>query len=250
MKASAWTGIIGVAITTIGAIIIAYLQFRSPASSPHKTFDVEGYVLDMNTGNVIVGASLEIGFEGAPLEVSTDSKGYYHFSLQSAEEYLDVNRRTSAPGYTPLTEYVKIPRGAQENLRLTPVASRTPPAVVTRPVITGVTRLSTLSVNPFAGEWLNEDLNTRGLTKLQIDQGDGQMRVHAWGRCHPTDCDWGIQAGAMIGQGLTITWDQGFVLRKMVVTKRTDDECGVVTDSVYSDRRPRQQTTDVFRRAR
>jgi len=39
------------------------------------------------------------------------------------------------------------------------------------------------------GEWKNVDANTRGLTRLSVASGPDV--VHAWGRCHPSDCDWG-----------------------------------------------------------
>lgn len=40
-----------------------------------------------------------------------------------------------------------------------------------------------------AGEWRNVDAGTRGLTRLVV--GDNPATVHAWGSCHPSDCDWG-----------------------------------------------------------
>ena len=61
--------------------------------------------------------------------------------------------------------------------------------------LVGVTAAS--SAADFDGVWENVDAATRGVTKLQIDmsgtttQGIG-VTVQAWGRCHPTDCDWGI----------------------------------------------------------
>jgi hypothetical protein len=49
----------------------------------------------------------------------------------------------------------------------------------------------------FAGSWSNVDANTRGITNLDISIMDSNANVHAWGKCHPTDCDWGsVQAQA------------------------------------------------------
>jgi len=53
------------------------------------------------------------------------------------------------------------------------------------------------SVNQFAGTWNNVDPNTGGITKLEIATMGASAKVHAWGSCHPTDCDWGtVQAQA------------------------------------------------------
>ena len=52
-------------------------------------------------------------------------------------------------------------------------------------------------LNDFTGTWMNVDANTGGLTKLVITTSptpadDPNVSVHAWGQCHPTDCDWGV----------------------------------------------------------
>lgn len=53
--------------------------------------------------------------------------------------------------------------------------------------------LSTCSASlaQFAGDWNNVDPNTGGITKLSIAISGASANVHAWGKCHPTDCDWG-----------------------------------------------------------
>jgi hypothetical protein len=53
--------------------------------------------------------------------------------------------------------------------------------------------LSTCSASlaQFAGDWNNVDPNTGGITKLSISVSGASSNVHAWGKCHPTDCDWG-----------------------------------------------------------
>jgi len=53
------------------------------------------------------------------------------------------------------------------------------------------------SMAQFAGSWTNVDTNTAGITKLDISVTGTNAKVHAWGKCHPTDCDWGtVQAQA------------------------------------------------------
>jgi hypothetical protein len=49
----------------------------------------------------------------------------------------------------------------------------------------------------FAGSWTNVDASTSGITNLDISAMGSNAKVQAWGKCHPTDCDWGtVQAQA------------------------------------------------------
>ena len=47
------------------------------------------------------------------------------------------------------------------------------------------------ALNQMTGNWQNVDPNTRGITTLIIDGNPNNLRMHAWGKCHPQDCDWG-----------------------------------------------------------
>lgn len=47
------------------------------------------------------------------------------------------------------------------------------------------------ALSQFAGSWKNADPNTKGLTALLITESDHGLKLQAWGRCHPQDCDWG-----------------------------------------------------------
>jgi hypothetical protein len=49
---------------------------------------------------------------------------------------------------------------------------------------------SLASIDQFAGSWNNVDPNTSGITKLEIVVSGTSAQVHAWGKCHPSDCDW------------------------------------------------------------
>lgn len=46
-------------------------------------------------------------------------------------------------------------------------------------------------IDQFAGSWINVDPNTAGITRLDIAVMGTSAQVQAWGKCHPTDCDWG-----------------------------------------------------------
>jgi hypothetical protein len=51
--------------------------------------------------------------------------------------------------------------------------------------------LSFAAIKQFTGDWKNMDPNTKGITTLIITGNGNDLRMHAWGKCHPQDCDWG-----------------------------------------------------------
>ena len=51
----------------------------------------------------------------------------------------------------------------------------------------------------FAGTFVNEDPNTGGITRLILDEND---TINVWGRCHPTDCNWGEEAAFAYGSNV------------------------------------------------
>jgi len=77
------------------------------------------------------------------------------------------------------------------------------------------------------GKWVNTDSNTRSLTRIELrfvcqDQVlNGQpyppgppWYVHVWGKCVPTDCDWGEVGAQQLGSGhIFAFYDQGFAKR-------------------------------------
>jgi len=103
--------------------------------------------------------------------------------------------------------------------------------------------------DPFAGNWVNKDPNTNDITRINVRDTDGSYTVHAYGKCSPQDCDWGAVAAARSGNVLNLTWDQGFVVRKMNIL-REDSELIVTTDSNYKDTRPSRHSVQTFKRAR
>jgi hypothetical protein len=71
-------------------------------------------------------------------------------------------------------------------------------------------------ITPFeVGDWTNDDPNTGGITRIHIDfscndqvlcgvDANGKVtcstpgppfQVHLWGKCSPSDCDWGTVSG-------------------------------------------------------
>src|SRR5215472_9169705 len=74
-------------------------------------------------------------------------------------------------------------------------------------------------VGDFIGSWSNADPNTGGITRVVINHGAGnQVTVQVFGRCHPSDCDWGTVAGHSYSdtvgspevRGVVATFNSGF----------------------------------------
>lgn len=54
-------------------------------------------------------------------------------------------------------------------------------------------------LSQFQGNWRNADASTPGITRIQINTNTSPVRVHAWGSCSPSDCDFGAVDGYAYG---------------------------------------------------
>jgi cytochrome c biogenesis protein CcmG/thiol:disulfide interchange protein DsbE len=90
------------------------------------------------------------------------------------------------------------------------------------------------SLDLVSGTWVNQQ-ETRGVTRVSVRQDGGRTIVHAWGACHPTDCDWG-EADADLWNGVPmVIWKQGFATRRMQLVPVPDGRMIVGVESEYQD---------------
>jgi len=87
----------------------------------------------------------------------------------------------------------------------------------------------------FSGYWKNVDSNTGGVTTLEIGLNGIDVAVQAWGKCHPTDCDWGVAypsyaygpivSSDLISEALAISavWTTSFSETLMIVQPVEED---------------------------
>jgi hypothetical protein len=108
---------------------------------------------------------------------------------------------------------------------------------------------ATLAAGPLAGVWVNDNPQTRGITKIVVEQKGDALTVHAWGACHPQDCDWGSERGLGNNNSVSVAWDQSFVLRKMTISA-DGTRLRMEMDSVYRDNRPAQHAREFFVKGR
>jgi len=79
------------------------------------------------------------------------------------------------------------------------------------------------------GTWINVDPDG-GLVKLIISQTEGRFQVQGFGKCHPTDCDWGKTSLDFLGTDVSdktpdsgiATWNFGFMDSTLHIVKNND----------------------------
>ena len=118
----------------------------------------------------------------------------------------------------------------------------------------------TASLSQFSGDWINVDSNTDGVTTLSIGISGSSANVHAWGKCHPTDCDWGKVPANSFGpavssdpvsqaQALVAVFDAGFSETTLFI-KPQGNGLSVQSYTRFTDNsgRTNYASTDVFQR--
>lgn len=56
----------------------------------------------------------------------------------------------------------------------------------------------------YNGTWRNDDPNTDGITRLVITNAGAAITVHGFGKCAPTDCDWGTRTATFSNEPFMI----------------------------------------------
>ena len=103
-----------------------------------------------------------------------------------------------------------------------------------------------VTLSYFAGTWRSLRPPTRGLTKLRVRTEGESVWVHAWEKCHPTDCDWGEAAGSAVASGtppeqsnevqkVTATFQTSFSETLMTLTPADDNSIEADTQTRFTD---------------
>ena len=61
----------------------------------------------------------------------------------------------------------------------------------------------------YLGEWKNINSQTGGITRIVIWEDGDNLKIEAWGKCHPTDCDWGAVSAHKIASSVNIRRNAG-----------------------------------------
>ncbi len=100
----------------------------------------------------------------------------------------------------------------------------------------------------FLGNWINEDLESPNITRIEILLNGNQFDVHEWGSCTPVDCDWGTEStmtADALDDVLSLFWDQDFVERTQSIELVTAGRLKVTTASHFVDGSGRPDYTSI-----
>lgn len=95
----------------------------------------------------------------------------------------------------------------------------------------------------FVGAWCNNDFNTRENTRILIYIDGENLKVHMWGRCHPTECDWGevtATAAPNDGNSISLVWNKGFAVKTQMLTLDVDGSLTLSGKTVFTDKSGRK----------
>lgn len=118
------------------------------------------------------------------------------------------------------------------------------------------------AVNDFVGQWTNQDTSTNDITRVTVTRTGGTLRLNVFGRCSPSDCDWGaVNATAFASTAagnvdndadiVMATYTQGFA-RKTVLLRLNGSNIAyeVFTEFTDSSGRSNYHTSGRLQRAR
>ncbi|NPT56734.1 hypothetical protein [Paraburkholderia elongata] len=116
----------------------------------------------------------------------------------------------------------------------------------------------------FIGEWRNANPKSRSVTRVSLRGSSSGLALQIWGRCNPSDCDWGTviaapfkekvpsRAGARVGVAmLEANFHQGFAERqvRLRLLDKTTLEVDVLTHFTDASGRADYAVTEEFKRS-
>ncbi len=77
-----------------------------------------------------------------------------------------------------------------------------------------------VTIHDFFGAWLNNDTATGGITRILLTPGTlrNNLDIHAYGKCHPYDCDWDTITIVYPGNPFVAVYDFGFSKHTLTFT--------------------------------
>ena len=113
----------------------------------------------------------------------------------------------------------------------------------------------------FVGEWQNVDPRTGGMTSIAIAPSSPNLDVQVWGKCQPSDCNWGKTRLFLVGNSIEdrsfrnafAIWQTGFGVKYVSFSLSPDGNLlGVQTTTIFNDGSGRSnfRVTERFQRSR
>lgn len=91
--------------------------------------------------------------------------------------------------------------------------------------------------DPFEGSWVNRDKSRPDITRAEIRTVNGQLGIHLWGNCVPSDCDWGERRLEGNGTVRHVTWQFDFksVTQELTLTAGHPPALRIVMHTHFAD---------------
>lgn len=105
--------------------------------------------------------------------------------------------------------------------------------------------------SPFVGDWKNIDPKTNSLTRLLITAEDNSLVVHAWAKCVPVECDWGVAPRVSmpaVDRGFLVLWDHHYAEHWQTFSLEEDGRLKVSLQMHFTDKSGRRdlEITEFF----
>jgi hypothetical protein len=114
------------------------------------------------------------------------------------------------------------------------------------------------NLTDLTGTWINADSNTNGITKVSIQNSGSNITVQAWGKCSPSDCDWGTVSAKAYGSSVTAVLPSSAIalsadfsssgISNRLLIKRAGNQLQVQDLTTYTDGRSSRFSTYTFNR--
>jgi hypothetical protein len=101
----------------------------------------------------------------------------------------------------------------------------------------------------FVGTWVNTNSNTRGITRVVVTSaGSNALNVQVFGKCSPTDCDWGKTTLLTYGNDVqdtnhrfaTASYDKGFSKTIVTFSLQRNKQISLQNFTQFTDKSGRQ----------
>jgi len=106
-----------------------------------------------------------------------------------------------------------------------------------------VVKAADFTANDFVGYWINDDITTNTLTKIFISISGDNLIAEAFGKCLPTDCDWGTTTTKTSNASdgvIELTWVFSFATNNLTIKLIEKNHAEVISKTHFTDNSGRQ----------
>lgn len=114
-------------------------------------------------------------------------------------------------------------------------------------ILTAFSSASAASRVDYVGAWMNDDPDTRGITRILIQtSGTKGLEVNAFGKCTPMDCDWGTASAIFYGDPFVVSYASSISTRTLTISLLTPTTMHIRAFYDYPAGDPRPDRTEDY----